>query len=120
MSVMVLMITVILRREAVETKYPSGLAGYTASPYVWHDEHLVASSYMNWLDTEAVLRSLARFGIALDENRESPDIAIVDQAQGIITCCDWLMTGKDQSGQRICWLRNTKPGAIVFPKELLA
>lgn len=118
MSVAVLMISVIVRMNAIEVKYPGGLKEYAKSPYVWYDEYLVASSFMNWLDVEDAVSYLAEYGIAFDEQQQSPDIAIVDQARGIMTGYSWLLTDKDETGQRICWLGGTDRGKTIYPQEL--
>lgn len=50
MSIGVIMFTLVTKIEAIQQKYPGGLDSYLKSPYVWHDEHIVGSSFMGLRD----------------------------------------------------------------------
>lgn len=118
MSIAVLMYTVVTRLDEIKNKYPGGLREYASLPFVWYDEFLVGSSFMNGFDVDDHINCLRKCGIYLDALKSSQSVAVVDQIRGILTECDWLDFGKDVSGQEICWLRGKMPGPIVMPKEL--
>lgn len=117
MGIAVLMFTVVVRTEIVNNHYPGGLYAYIKSPYVWHDDFLAGSSFMNGLDVETHINHLGRYFECFDSDYFSRNIAVVDQARGILTKCDWLEFKKDTDGWSICWLRGREPGKIIMPIE---
>lgn len=112
------MYTLVTRVDLIEDKYPGGLTEYKKSPYVWHDDFIVGTSYMNILDVEAHVSHLAKYFTCFDDSQTSKNVAILDQMRGILTGCDWLNFGRNSQGQSICWLIGQKPGEVVMPTEL--
>jgi len=118
MSIAILMYTVVTKLEAINEKYPGGVTEYSTSPYVWHDNYIVGSSFMNGYDVDDHINHLMKYGLSFDSKQYS-DIAVVDQARGILTKCDWLDFGQTDNEQSICWLTGTLPDHTVIPKEFL-
>lgn len=119
MSIQILCFTVVTRRNAIEEKYPGGLREYTSSSYVWHDEYIVGSSFMNILDVKSHLEHLSQYGIDFDGDMCSTKVAVVDQRDGILTKCDWLEFERHPIDGAICWLKGTSRGEVIFPNEEL-
>ena len=116
MSICVIMFTLVTKIEAIQKKYPGGLDHYLKSPYIWHDDHIVGSSFM---DLQSVIRNVKYFErLGLCTKGANADCVLVTEGQGLANPCEWLevgVIGEDYA----CWLKGENTGAIVFPKEML-
>ena len=116
MSIGVIMFTLVTKIEAIQQKYPGGLDSYLKSPYVWHDEHIVGSSFMGLRDVISTIEYFESLGLCTKGT--NADCVLVTEGQGLANPCDWLevgVIGEDYA----CWLKGEKTGAIVLPKEIL-
>lgn len=116
MSIGVIMTTVVTKIEAIREKYPGGLDSYLEFPYIWHDEHIVGSSFMSLRDAIGNVEYFEKLGICTTGPKA--DCALVTECLGLVNPCDWLdvgFIGEDYA----CWLKGKKTEEIVLPKEIL-
>jgi len=117
MSIQILCFTVVTRRSAIEQKYSGGLQEYTSSSYVWHDDDLVGSSFMNGLDVQCHLEHLFKYGISFDGDMFSTEVAVIDQRDGALTKCDWLEFRRCPIDGAICWMKGMERGVVALGWE---
>ena len=93
MAVLAEMYSVILRNSRIEAHYPGGLDGYrSACPNstFCSDGEVCRIGFMALTDAEALLDSLEAVGLGKD----SGDLALLDESQGLLQPCDWLALGR--------------------------
>jgi hypothetical protein len=93
MAVLVEAISVIIRRDAVETKYPNGLSGFVndcPNKTFCSDGDLVRIGFMTPQDTEIFCDRLVDLGFDDFEVGPGEDFVVVDQLCGPTTECDWI------------------------------
>lgn len=115
MSIGIQFFTVVSRRETVERKYPGGLVQYQSAPFVWCDEYIVGSSFMNYLDVDDHIEHLRKQGFLVDPSVPDSEVAIVDQSRGVLTKAAWLEFAIQEQRGAICWLKGQLPGEAVYP-----
>lgn len=126
MSVLVECLNVVVRRRAIEDRYPGGFAGYAADcpdETLCADAHLVRVGFMNKADVgEFCLRVLSRAGLASSpsgrpEDAEIPDesVAIVEQDHGPWHPQPWLSYARRDDGVCVCWLATAPQGDPAVP-----
>jgi tetratricopeptide (TPR) repeat protein len=113
MSVLIEAFNVVIRREAIERKYPGGLQQFGQhSPNNTYccDDHLVRIGFMVYKDATAFAA-----GLMQDYGVEEQELAIVDQFRGPLTPRDWLKCAQHNDGWSLCWLPGTDPTQLCAP-----
>lgn len=109
MAVEVEFANVIIRKTALDTKYPGGLDAFamTELPNYIEDDHLVRVGFMSTGAAYDLAGGLAQHGLSFDDSKQS-EIAVVQ----LNSCPDWLTIGQlqDTAG---CWLAGSDPGPLV-------
>jgi hypothetical protein len=112
-------INVIVRREAVERKYPGGWEAFVRDVSgigVWHDEHLLRGGAMNQIDADRMLDWLKGLGLKPTAGRGVSkrwfDVCVVGTMSGPTLPCDWLEVDQERS---IAFLKGREPSAVVGP-----
>lgn len=97
MPVIVEAITVLIRRKAIDEKYPGGYLAFdqeapTMGPVdtLVADDDIAAVAFMAPVDVKQYCEYLGKFGIGSPEN--PVDLAVIDQFTGAVTPCDWIET----------------------------
>jgi hypothetical protein len=127
MSVLVECFNVVVRRAEIESRYPGGLAGYSAdcpNQTLCADSHLVRVGFMHKADIgEFCLRVLSRAGVASslsgrpeDASIAEASVAIVEQDHGPWHSCPWLSYARRDDGLCLCWLSAEPPGDLAVPR----
>ena len=128
MSVLVECYSVIVRRSAIESRYPGGMGAYEVdcpNQTLCADENLVRVGFMVLDDlNEFLLRVLGRAGLAstpsgVPDLRIDPDgVAIVEQGRGPWHPeyeCKWLRYAERPDGVCLCWLAEHPEGDLGVP-----
>jgi ADP-ribosylglycohydrolase len=101
--------TVVIRRSALDEKYPGGFDGFRRS-YGFgtfaSDDHLASLSFMGVEGIEDLVGELERAGLALAHRNGNGNIAIVGTFSG--GSAPWL-----SRRDGVCWLAGTEPGEIA-------
>ena len=109
MAVEIEFANVIIRKAALEAKYPGGLEAFVATdlPNYTEDLHLARIGFMSTTEALDLADDLRQRGLTFDDTKHS-EVAIVQHE----SCPAWLTTGKvgDSMG---CWLADTDPGPLV-------
>src|SRR5262249_38941529 len=119
MSVLVEVISVIVRKITIQQKYPGGLPRYQEecpNRTFCMDEYLTRIGFMTPVDVGSFVGSLQVEGLVFSQNGKFIDIAVVDQRTGLTAGCDWLQFGKHPAGFSMCWLGGTEPGKVAVPE----
>jgi hypothetical protein len=104
MPVIIEAITVVIRRKAIDEKYPGGYLAFdqeapTMGPVdtLVADADIAAVAFMAPIDVKAYCDFLGKYGIGSPEN--PVDLAVIDQFTGAVTPCDWIETaGQEVEG----------------------
>ena len=95
MAVLIEAITVVIRREAIDSKYPGGLTAFKQqAPYLASrdtlvdDGELIGISFMTPADVRCFCEDMARVGFSPPE--EPVDLVVVDQYAGPTVPCEWI------------------------------
>jgi len=92
MSVLIEATSVVIRRSAIDEKYPGGLDAFirNAPRQFCRDKFLVRVGFMATEDVRPYIEMLESHGLVfLNEKEEAVDLLVADQLSGITTACDW-------------------------------
>ena len=110
MAVLVEGISVIIRRDAIESKYRGGWRAFiddVPNSTLCVDDDIARIGFMGPPDTEAFVKHIERKGLQFLDGGKPVDLAIADQERGLTTECDWLEFGKlgfrDSGKVSACW-----------------
>lgn len=112
MSILIEAITVVLKHEAIQAKYPGGFEGFVRNApdlcsrqTLVCDEEIVGLSFMAPADVEAFCNGLSRFGFSPASN--PVDLVVVDQLTGPTAPCTWIeaFTADVGDGQKVAAAR---------------
>jgi hypothetical protein len=93
MAVLVECISIIIRKDAIESKYPGGLAAFEKnipSGSFCSDKDIYRIGFMSPNDAEGFAIQLERHGLIFMKGDKAIDFAVVDQFRGLLTPCEWL------------------------------
>jgi hypothetical protein len=97
MAVLIEGISVVLKADAVLTKYPGGWERFVAdcpNQTLCADGELVRVGFMTPHDTKAFVEALARSGFVYLRDGACHDLVVVDQQHGFAVPCDWAEFGR--------------------------
>ena len=113
MAVEIEFANVIIRKAAMEKKYPGGLDAFAATelPNYIEDDNLARVGFMSSGAAQKLVVSLTQLGLISDNTPQS-EVAIVERDR----CPDWLIIRpiKNSTG---CWLAGSNPGNLVNCKN---
>lgn len=93
MSVLVEGISVIIKRDAIDQRFPGGWEGFiniVPNQTFCFDDHLARVGFLGPPDVEHFSSVLRAYGLIFVENEQFVDFAIVDQIEGPTLPCVWL------------------------------
>lgn len=96
MAVLVEGISVVIRREAINARYPGGWERFVADApnrTLCADPHLARVGFMVPDDVKGFIETLGRNAIAHHTANSSGDAVVVDQMSGPTSRCDWVEVG---------------------------
>jgi hypothetical protein len=110
MSVLIEGISVIVRKDSIELKYPGNWESFVAdipNSTLCSDELIARVGFLSLNDTEDFVNHLEARGLQFLEEGNPVDIAVADQQKGLTTDCDWLEIGRVKFGDKgkvmACW-----------------
>lgn len=124
MAVLIEAISVVIRADAVEDRYPGGWDAFAlAAPNqtLCADGEVIRIGFMSPLDVEAFVNSLRQYNILYREHGKARDIAVVDQMRGPLTPCEWInfgqinLNGEPAKQVAACKLAGSQLSKIVTP-----
>ncbi len=105
MAVLVEAISIIIKLEAIEDRFPGGFVAFkdfVPNPTLCWDDQIVRVGFMVPPDAEKFIDALEANGLHhLDKDERAVDFVWVDQLKGPISECDWITVGKitiDEAG----------------------
>lgn len=117
MSLVVEAWTLVVRRDALEARFPGGTAAFEAEvPNAsFHcDDHLAGASFLDyWTLKDLGLRLLAKSDLAGFIDGAWQDLVPVDAIDGPNARCDWIEIETHPDGYTFCWLSGTEPGKLA-------
>ena len=106
MAVLVEAISIIIRLQAIEDKFPGGFNAFNIfvpNPTLCWDDKIARVGFMAPPDANKFIEELEANGLRhLDEDERSLDFVWVDQLKGQASECDWITIGKvpiDEAGE---------------------
>lgn len=112
MAVLVEAISVVMRRIAIDAKYPGAWAAFVdeaPNRTLCYDSDLARVGFMTPQDVGAYIECLEKHGLAFITNGKAHDIVVVDQQEGPTVKCEWLEFAQlpfGGAGGKVsaCWL----------------
>ena len=92
MAVLVEGISVVIKREALEDRFPGGLDEFVRSvpnSTLCMDEHLVRVGFMSPVDVADYVGHLEACGMVYLDRDAAVDMVVADQQRGLAAACDW-------------------------------
>ena len=126
MAVLVEAISVIIRLDAVEDRYPGGMDAFEAeipNQSACSDGELVRVGFMVPEDVEGYIRLLSEKGLRYLIDGVAQDLVVVDQQSGPAVHCDWIEAGRvsldPEGGQMITIAQvvNSQAEGLATPPE---
>ena len=112
MAVLVEGISVIVRRDSIERKFPGGWNAFVKSvpnATLCTDGDIARIGFMDPKDVEKYIERLELNGLTFLDDGKTVDIAVLDQQRGPTISCNWLEFGRlpfGVGGNKVsaCWL----------------
>lgn len=111
MAVLVEAISVIVRRDSINLRFPGDWQAFESSvpnATLCADKQIVRVGFMTPNDVQNFVTYLEDQGLTFLAEEKAVDLAVVDQQRGITTPCDWLEFGElpfGNTGEKVsaCW-----------------
>lgn len=97
MAVLIECISVILKVESIQNKYPGAWEQFrddVPNDTLCADNELARIGFMTPTDVEKYIHFLVSQGIVFNKDGKAVEIAVVDQQKGFTITCDWAEFGK--------------------------
>jgi len=121
-GVLVEALSVVIRREAVEDRFPGGWQGFLRqipNRTLCCDRDLARVGFMNPADVGAYVSTLEAGGLVFQKDDQAVDFVVVDQFRGPTLPASWLKYGRIETGGmkiNACWLAERVPAEIALPE----
>ena len=123
MAVLIEAISVVVKANALHERFPGGWDEFrkiVPNQTLCADNEVVRVGFMTPVDVEGFVKKLERSGLSFMVDGCAQDMAVVDQARGITTHCDWLEFGRldlNGDGQKVaaCRLVGSNLDQVVTP-----
>lgn len=96
MAVLVEALSVIVRADAVDAKFPGGrqaFSGFMLNQTFCGDGHLFRVGFTKPADVDEYIQKLEEQGLVYSDNEQAADMVIADQQEGAQLPCDWAEFG---------------------------
>ena len=118
MAVLIEALSVIIRCDAIETRYLGGRETFlyaVPNQTLCADEQLARVGFMMPKDVKRYIERLEQAGLIFTRNNKSVDIVVFDQITGPSTACDWIEyadipVGDEGATVRACWFYGGSAG----------
>ena len=119
MTILVKFLTVVVRIESIEMKYPGGIDGYMKDHLIQRDRNLTGKVFMSTGESWEFIEKLVNLGFGYDE------IALVDQSIGLFSPCTWLETSitgyfDSEGKESTCWFKEIVEDNPKTKREAIA
>ena len=97
MAVLLEAISVVIRRSAIDERFPGGwdqFVAETPNDTLCADDHLVRLGFMQPLEVQDFILALEPHGIVTLVDEAARDMAVIDQQHGPLVKVDWLEFGR--------------------------
>ena len=124
MAVLVEGISVIIKADAIISRYPGGWSDFEANPpnsTLCADGEIIRIGFMTPDDTKSYIDSLAKHGIRYLVGGVASDLVVADQQRGFASQCEWAEMGRiplDGDPKKVvtaCQVVGAKVNQIVTP-----
>jgi len=96
MTVLIEGISVIIKREVIEQRFPGGWQAFVndvPNQTLCADDELARVGFMTPDDVGDYISHLENFGLIFQQDEQAVDIVVADQQQGLTISCDWAEFG---------------------------
>jgi hypothetical protein len=123
MAVLIEAITVVVRKETINEKYPGGLTQYIQdcpNRTLCMDKDIVRVGFMTSEDAKEFVNNLEDLGFTLFTDGHFDEIALVDQFEGFALPCEWLDFTNSAGGKGIrrisaCKIKGAPADTVSIP-----
>jgi len=116
-------INILVRKDAIETKYPGGWSSFLKSnlhnPSIgWYDNFIYRTGTMSSTDTERLVKEFEKIGFVTHRVKqeglaERSDLCVWDSIFGPSTECDWIDFKHNRNNSRVVRFRGDKSTKIA-------
>lgn len=126
MAVLVEANSVIIRMDAIRSKFPKGFSGFCEhlpNATLCADKELARVGFMTLDDVAGFIHLLERSGLTYRRDGKAQDLNVVDQLHGMATPCDWLEPGRialrGDAAKKVaaCRMRGGQSQGLAVPEE---
>lgn len=118
MSVLAEALSVVVRADILQTRYPGGLAGYARdcpNASLCCDGHLARVGFLSPHDVDFLLNVLEAHGVVHLAGGVAIDAVVVDQHEGPLSPCLWIEFGTDADGIACCRAADAPDVPLAVP-----
>ena len=124
MAVLIEAISVVIKRSAIEAKYPGGWESFVAdvpNQTLGADDELARVGFMIPNDVESYVKHLEQYALIYIQDGSTVDLAVVDQQRGFAIPCDWAgfghgaLDGDKNRKVAGCQAFDSKGGPLITP-----
>lgn len=122
MAVIVEVLSVVIRCDAIERAFVGGWDAFRNTPApnstLCSDGELIRIGFMAPDDARAYISTLEAAGLIFEREAQAVDLALVEQQRGLLLPAPWLEVGPlHVNGCKImaCWLAGQQPGNLAVP-----
>lgn len=101
MAVLAEGLSVVIRRSAVDAKFPGGWEAFVnqvANDTFCHDDRLARLGFSNPQEVEKFINGLEFLGLTYLDGDRAIDMVVVDQDSGFVSSCEWAKFGHGNLG----------------------
>ena len=101
MAVLAEGLSVVIKRSALDAKYPGGWDAFVAqitSDTFCHDDRLARLGFSSPPEVEAFINRIEALGLTYLDGDQAVDMVVVDQDSGFVASCDWAKFGHGNLG----------------------
>jgi hypothetical protein len=117
MSIVIEAWTLVVRIDAVQSRYPGGVEAFLRSVpnrSFHRDTHLAGVSFFTFEEVQGFgLDIQAKSGLGAFIHGAWQHMVPTDQVDGVPSTCDWLEVEKHPEGFTHCWLKGTEAGEVA-------
>lgn len=115
LAVAIEFVNVIIRKSALERRFPGGVDAFARQPLInlTEDDHLLRIGFMATDEAASFVSDLQKAGLQYLGPKAASDLAIVIEEDDLVP--PWLCVGR-VDGYRACWASDYLPGKLAWPE----
>lgn len=118
LSVLADALSVVIQCGTLEAKYPGGEDAYRrklSGEFYCSDGRIARVKFFSIAEMFPFVEQLTFWGMSVESDWATPDIALIDGETGIRNACAWLDFAMHDDGYPIAWMHGEEPVPVAVP-----